>query len=305
MVRRRRGLAALLVAGALTALVPAAGSAGEEAKTSTVRIGLAATLFRDTPDALVLTMMRPFKSLMEAQTGLNGDLVPCVKPDELGQQLKDDKVQLAVFNGIEFAWARQKAPELTPLMLAVNHQKYLRACVVVRDDCAAAKLCDLKGKSLAVPRRTREHCHVYLDHRCAAAGKAPKEFFGKVTAPVNMELGVDAVVNGDADAVLIDDCFLHWYEQRKPARFAKLKVIEKSEEFPAAIVAYCAHALDDATLRRFREGMLSAKDNPRGLQLMTLCQMTSFEPVPADYDKLLKDIVKAYPPPEKKKDDNK
>ena len=89
----------------------------------------------------------------------------------------------------------------------------------------------------------------------------------------------------------------------KPARFAKLKVVEKSEAFPAAIVAYCAHALDETTLRRFREGMLSAKDNPRGVQLMTLCQMTSFEPVPEDYDKVCKEIARAYPPPGKKKDD--
>src|SRR5205807_2297357 len=115
-------------------------------------------------------------------------------------------------------WARQKSPELTPLMLAVNHQKYLRAYVVARDDSSAAKLADLKGKSLAVPKRTREHCRVYLDRRCAALGKEPKDFFAKVTTPVNMELGVDQVVNGEGDAVLIDGCFLSWYEERKPAR---------------------------------------------------------------------------------------
>jgi hypothetical protein len=28
--------------------------------------------------------------------------------------------------------------------------------------------------------------------------------------------------------------------------------------------------------------------------------MTSFEPVPDDYEQLLKEIVKVYPPPEKK-----
>jgi hypothetical protein len=49
--------------------------------------------------------------------------------------------------------------------------------------------------------------------------------------------------------------------------------------------------------------MLGAKDNPRSQQLMGLCQITSFEPVPDDYDQLLSDIAKAYPPaerPEKK-----
>ena len=270
-------------------------------KTSAVRIGLASTLFRDTPDVLVATMMRPFKSLMESQTGLTGQVVPGLKPDELGQQLKDEKVQLAVFNGIEFAWEQQKHAELKPLMLAVNQQKYLRAYILVREESAAAGLIDLKGKTLAVPRRTREHCHVYLERRCQALGKTPKEFFEKVVIPPTMEEGVDAVVNGQVDAILIDGVFLNWYEARKPARFAKLKAIEKSPEFPAAIVAYCANALNDTTLTRFRDGMLSAKENPRGLQLMTICQMTGFEPVPADYDKLLKDIVKTYPPPQKKK----
>jgi len=285
----------------LAGLVPAPRAGGEELKTSAVRIGLASTLFRDTPDVLVNTMMRPFKSLLESQTGLTGQLMPGIKPDELGQQLKDDKVQLGVFNGIEFAWARHKHPDLKPMMLAVNQQKYLRAYVLVRNDSSAAGLLDLKGKTLAVPRRTREHCHVYLERHCQALGKTPKEFFDKVTTPPTMEEGVDAVVNGQVDAVLIDGVFLTWYEERKPARFARLKAIEKSEVFPAAIVGYCANALDETTLRRFREGMLTAKENPRSVQLMTLCQMTGFEPVPADYDKLLKDIVKSYPPPEKKK----
>lgn len=296
MTRRTRlGLAALLLTAGLAGLAPAPRAGAEELKAGTVRIGLTGTLFRDTPDALVQTMMRPFKSLMEAQTGLSGQLVTGIKPDELGQQLKDDKVQLAVFHGVEFAWARQKNADLKPLMIAVNHQKYLRAFVVVRDDSDAASLADLKGKAVAVPRRTREHCHLFLDRRCAAAGKAPKDYFGKVTTPTTPEEAVDAVVNGHVDAVLVDGCFLDWYEQRKPTRFAKLKTVEKSEVFPAAVVAYCGNALDDATLRRFREGMISAKDNPRGVQLMTLCQITSFEPVPDDYDKLLTDIAKAYP----------
>ena len=293
--------AALLFMAGLAGLVPAPRADGEELKTSAVRIGLASTLFRDTPDVLVNTMMRPFKSLLESQTGIPGQLLPGIRPDDLGQQLKDDKVQLAVFNGIEFAWAKNKHDDLKPLMLAVNQQKYLRAYVLVRDDSSAAGLLDLKGKTLAVPRRTREHCHVYLERHCQALGKTPRELFEKITTPGTMEEGVDAVVNGQVDAVLIDGVFFSWYEERKPARFARLKAIEKSEVFPAAIVAYCANGLDDATLRRFREGMLTAKENPRSVQLMTLCQMTGFESVPADYDKLLKDIVKSYPAPQKKK----
>ncbi len=293
MAGQRLGLAALVVAAGLAGVVPARPADGEELKAETVRIGLTGTLFRDTPDSLVQTMMRPFKSLMEAQTGLSGELVPGIKSDDLGPRLKDDKLQLAVFQGFEFAWARQSLPQLRPLMIAVNHQKYLRAYVVVRDESAAAGMADLKGAAIAVPRRTREHCHLFLERRCQADGKAPKEFFAKVLTPTSPEEAIDAVVNGQVGAALADGCILDWYEKHKPARFARLKVVEKSEVFPATVVAYYANAIDDATLRRFREGMLSAKDNPRGVALMTLCQMTSFEPVPEDYDKLLTDIAKA------------
>jgi ABC-type phosphate/phosphonate transport system substrate-binding protein len=100
------------------------------------------------------------------------------------------------------------------------------------------------------------------------------------------------------DAALIDGVFLDWYEKHKPARHAKLKLVEKSEVFPATVVVYRAGALGEATRDRLRKGMLSAKDNPRGVELMEMCQMTSFEPVPDDYDKLLAEIAKAYPAPE-------
>ncbi len=299
------GWAAVVVAAGLAGLAPDRPAGGEEVKISPVRIGVTGSLFRDTPEALVQTMMRPFKSLMESQTGLSGELVAGLKSEELGQRLKDEKLQLAVYQGFEFAWAKEKCSNLKPLMIAINHQKDLHAYVLVRADGGATGLADLKGKTIAVPRRSREHCHLFLERRCEALGKPPKEFFGKVLAPFSAEEAVDAVVNGQVDAALADGCFLDWYEKQKPARFARLKLVEKSEIFPATVVVYYASALDEATLRRFREGMLSAKDNPRGVALMTLCQMTSFEPVPDDYDKVCKEIAKAYPPPPpaKKKDE--
>ena len=72
MTGQRVGVAALVVATGLLGLLPAPQAAGEELKAPQVRVGLTGSLFRDVPDALVTTMMRPFKSLMEAQTGLSG-----------------------------------------------------------------------------------------------------------------------------------------------------------------------------------------------------------------------------------------
>jgi len=292
--------AAGLLAAALAGPATGPRAVGDEPKGSPIRIGLSDSLFRDDPADEADKRTRPFQELLKAQTGLNGQVFRGIKPDDLGQQLKDGKLQLAIFQGYEYAWARPKDADLKPLMIAVNRQQHLRALILVRDD-NGKNLGDLKGKTLAVPRRTSGHCQLFLERRSAAAGSTPKEFFGKVTVPANMEAAVDAVVNGHVDAVLIDGVFLDWYQERKPARFARLKTVAKSEVFPATVVAYRAGGLDDATLRRLRAGMVAAKDNPRGVELMTLCQMTSFEPVPEDYDKLLTEIAKAYPAPERSK----
>ena len=148
----RLGMAAL--AAVLAVLVhPSQTQAEEPASASSIRIGLVNTLFRDTPESLVQLMTRPLKSLMESQTGMSGTLIPGGEACNLGRQLQDDKFQLAVFHGVEFGWARQKHPDLKPLMIAVNQQRHLYAFLIVRADSGLTNLSDLKGKPLSLPRR--------------------------------------------------------------------------------------------------------------------------------------------------------
>src|SRR5207245_174434 len=61
------------------------------AHTGMVRIGMISSLFNDIPEAAVVAMMQPFSALMEAQTGVSGQLVACGDASNLGQQLMDDK----------------------------------------------------------------------------------------------------------------------------------------------------------------------------------------------------------------------
>src|SRR5260370_22695274 len=107
-------------------------------------------------------MMQPFGAIMQAQTAVSGELVPGGDAEFLGQQLATDKFQLAVFHGIEFAWARQKHPELRPLMIAVNQQRYLRAYFMVRADNPATSLKDLHDRTFSLPRESWKHCHLFL-----------------------------------------------------------------------------------------------------------------------------------------------
>jgi ABC-type phosphate/phosphonate transport system substrate-binding protein len=286
---------ALAVAGLIASGLT---SGAEPAPSNTVQIGVVNSLFRDMPESMIKVVMTPLKSLMETQTGLSPQLLPGGDAEQLGKQLMDRKVQLGVFHGVEFAWARQKYPDLKPLMITVSQQRQFRAYLVVCCDNGATCFADLKNKTVALPRRSREHCHLFLERRCQACGQPAKTFLAKVTTPPDSEEALDNVVDGVAHAAVVDKLALDSYQERKPGRFTKLKIAQESEVFPAGVIAYRPGALDEATLERFRTGMLSANQTPRGKQLLTMCQIAGFERVPADYDQLLADILKAYPAPD-------
>jgi ABC-type phosphate/phosphonate transport system substrate-binding protein len=286
------------LAAALAVLSHPGHVGAEESPSATaVRIGLVNSLFRDTPESLIQLLTRPLKSLMESQTGMTGTLIPGGEARNVGRQLHDDKFQLAVFHGVEFAWVRQKHPDLKPLVIAVRDGRPMYACLVVAEDSKATSLKDLQGKSLAMCRQTREHCRLFIERRCEACGKNCQEFFSKIATPADSEDALDDVVDGVVDAALVDGAALDRYKRVKADRFAKLKTAVRSEPFPNAVVAYKPGVLSDETLQRFRNGLITANQNPKGKQLLNMCRITCFEAIPHDYEQLLTDIAKAYPPP--------
>jgi ABC-type phosphate/phosphonate transport system substrate-binding protein len=288
-----RCILVLAVGLVATAWAIAAEKQGEDS--DPVRIGMVGTLFRNTPEPVALAMMQPFGALMETQTGLSGKIIQGGDALHLGKLLAEDKVQLGVFHGIEFGWARQKFPDLKPLMIAVNQQRHLRAMVMVRNDCPLTSFSDLRGKMVTIPKQNREHCRIFLDRRCQDLHEEPGRFFGQTSMPPNAEVALDDVVDGQVAAAIMDAVALECYQRRKPARFAQLKPLERSEIFPAAVVAYHPGAMEEGTLRRFRDGMLQANKSVLGSQLMTLWKLTAFEPIPADYEQTLENILKTYP----------
>ena len=295
-----RGPGALaLVVGLVVWLWPSAGGRAENDRPAVpdgVRIGMISTLFRDTPESVVLAMMQPFGTLMETQTGVSGKLVPGGDSEALGEKLATDKVQLAVFHGVEFAWAKLKHPDLKPLVIAVNQYRQLHAYLVVHGGSAVARLDDLKGKAFALPRQSKEHCHVYVWHHCRhCGGGEPGQFFAAFKSPANVEEALDDVVDKLVDATVVDGIGLECYKRRKPGRFARLKTVQQSEPFPAAVVAYRPGQVDAATLEKFRTGMLKSNETALGRQMLNLWKLTAFEPVPDNYEENLAEIAKAYP----------
>jgi ABC-type phosphate/phosphonate transport system substrate-binding protein len=284
------------VLGLAVALAASGGRADEDAA-QPVRIGLIASLFRDMSEPLMQVIMRPFKSLMEAQTGIPGQLVSGGDAQTLGQRLKEGKIHLGVFHGVEFAWARAKVPQLKPLLIAVNQQRYLRANLVVRDDGKIAAVGDLKGQVVALPYLSKEHCWLFLERRCVPSGVKPEKFFVRIASPRDANYAIDDVIDGTAQAAVIDDADLSAYRKQYPQFFAKVKVLQESEQFPCAVIAYYPGTLSEDMIERFRSGMLAAKSSRQGRQMMQMVRISSFEEVPADFDRMLSEIAKAYPPP--------
>jgi ABC-type phosphate/phosphonate transport system substrate-binding protein len=263
-----------------------------------VRIGMVGTLFRDVPDSLIDTMAKPFGMIMAAQTGMTGQLTKTGDARDLGRKLNDGQLHLGIVQGFEFAWIRAQFPQLRPLVIAVNQTPRLRAYLVVRSGSSIASFADLKEKTLDIPKGTRGYCRLFLENRCQQAGQCGvEELLGKVTSSPNAETALDEVVDGNIAATIVDNVSLDGYKHRKPGRFAGLQIAVESEVFPAGVVVYRAGTLDAKTLAKFRDGLLGTHKTILGKQLLTLWKLTGFENVPADYDQMLTDIAKAYPPP--------
>jgi ABC-type phosphate/phosphonate transport system substrate-binding protein len=288
---------AALVAGVVGLLMLGTppGGAEETAGPGPYRVGVVSTLFRDVPDAMIPTLLRPIRGVIESQTGLEGSLAPVKNWEHLGQQLDSGKLHLGLFHGFEFAWARQKYPRLSPLVVTVGEKGLSQVCVLVRHDSDAKTLDDLKGASLAVPRRTREHCHVYLERHCTGCGCTPATYFQRTNRPFTVEDAMLALVQGRVHAVLTDGASVEAYRASRPAGFAKLRVLSRSENFPPAVFVHRPGLVDEAALRRFREGLLKAHDHAESKEVMTFCKIARFDNVPADYEKSLETSLKTYP----------
>ncbi len=287
-----RVAAVLLIA--LVAATVSRRAGGEETLTAaSLRVGVVRTLFPNMSDALIPLRIQPFKALLDSQSGLDSQVSVAASADDLARRLVDGKVQIGVFHGIEFAWARQKYPKLQPLVIAVP-RKELRACLVVRRDSSVSGVADLKGKPVALPCHAREHCRVFLRSLCRDCGEAPQHFF-VLSSPSDFEAALGYVLNGRVQAAVIDVALLEWFREHDSDRGAQLKTVQESPAFPAGVIAYCPNKLPEAQCERLRDGLLSAHKNSHGAKVLDLCQISRFEPAAKDYDESLTAILKAYP----------
>jgi ABC-type phosphate/phosphonate transport system substrate-binding protein len=297
--RRLIGPAPLFFAGTLLILlaVPLANVVGQPSRVDVLRIGTSGSLAPAEPGTDEAGALETLRDFIKTETGLNNEIHRQKDWRELADKVAGKQLHLGVFQGYEFAWAQPRYPGLKPLALAVNIYRYPTVYVVTRRDSKAPDFAGLAGQTLSVPRANAPYLHLFIDRQCEALGKKADNFFSRITAPNNVEDAIDDVVDGTVQATVVDRAGLEAFKRRKPGRFNQLKAVAQSPPLPPPLVAYHEGVLDTATLRRFRDGLLNASNKERGQTLLTVFRLTGFEAVPTDFDRVLAETRKAYPPP--------
>ncbi len=263
-----------------------------------LHIGIPQDFFHDMSAALVRDVTEPFVNVLKETSGLSGKVAIGGTPLAVARELNDDQIQLAVLHGFEFAWAQQKYADLQPLMIAERTHKDFRASVLVRKDGGLARFADLKGKDLALPKRTIDGCRLFIDELCREQGaQRPADFFARIVHPTDVESGLDDLARGKLPAVLVDTNGLEFYKDLKPGVFARFKVLVQSEPFAPLVIAYHKGALSDATLTRIRNGLPAAGKTETGRDMMKTWHIRAFAAVPADFARAMAASLKRYPPP--------
>jgi ABC-type phosphate/phosphonate transport system substrate-binding protein len=283
------------LAGVLLVFLFAGGTSCQaQSPVPTLRIGTSCNLLRGA-NSEELAGLALVKHFFKTETGLDNDLVPQDSWRELAAKLAAKELPLGVFEGYEFAWAQARHPELKPLMLAVKGARYPVACVVVRKDDSARDFGDLAGRPAAVPATSRGFPSFFVERQAHNQGKTPAEFFGKISVAETLEIAVDEVVDKTASAAVVDRSGLEAYRQMKPGRFGMLREVAYSDPVLPVIIAWVPSAADQATIDRFRNGLLRASRQERGRMLLALFRLTALEDVPPDFDQMLAATRKAFP----------
>jgi ABC-type phosphate/phosphonate transport system substrate-binding protein len=260
-----------------------------------VRVGIPRSIFRDVPSGLLAFANQPFKDLMKAQTGIEGDVINDEEALNIARDINDGKVQLGVFLGHEFAWAKEKYPGLEPLVCAVPKPREVQAFIIVRYDCKAACMAETKGMRLVTASGLRDCARIYLEKRQSEdMGSTPFSSVGK-TSTVHESL--HKVIDGEADVTVTDGASWSYFQKLYPGASQNLKVLSKSDVFPATVIAYKKGTITDDKVQKLRTGLLSAHTSTKGAHIMRTIKIEKFDNLPSNYSGNLKECLKAYPIP--------
>jgi ABC-type phosphate/phosphonate transport system substrate-binding protein len=289
----RQALLALLILAACLMLLPGSLPAREDSS-KLLLIGTSESLSAGETPAAAQAGLKMLTTFIKYETGRDNKILAQKNWRILARKLEDGKLELGVFPGDEFAWAKKKYPRLHALALGINGERYPVAFVVTRKDSKAGGFTDLRKQDVALSRTAPSFVHAFLRKQC---GTRPDSYFSKIKIRDTAEDALDDVFDGKVGAAVVERASLLEYRHRKPGRFRQVKEVARSKPFPPMVVAYHSDNLDEASLRQFRKGLVAAVRKERGRMMLTLFRLSRFEPVPTDFTKVLTTTQISYPPP--------
>jgi ABC-type phosphate/phosphonate transport system substrate-binding protein len=285
-----------LLVGSYAVVVLGAASAEQPPTPGIVRVALLKSMVRDVTPQRIEAMAANFQAVLKQQSALDGELVIVETAEDMQKRLANGEVRLGAFHGFEFAWMRNKNPDLVPLMLASPDPDALRSVLVVTKDSPAKSIADVRGQRLAMVSDAPEHSRLFLDRLCSKMNSTLKDVFPTIESPKSIEEALDRVVDGKIQVALLERNGLKMFERRKPARYARLRVLEESVPFPPGVLAYFRGRLGESTQKAFRDGMNNTDKSEQGRHLMQQMKIKRFESVPPEFEKQLAAVLKEYPP---------
>lgn len=294
-MHHRRSFLFLVAALPLAATVLLAGDNTAPAKTFKITISDSVIRGQTTPAAAMI-QVQPLSELFAMVGGVRPQF-SFESPEQLAQNIQEGKAQLGVVAGIELGWLGDKAKGLTPLAIAYTSDIKMKAYVLMRKDTHHRSMRELQGKKLALPRRTQHHAQVFLHDSINRLGCQPNGFFANCQTPPDTDAAIEAVLDRDMDAVVVDGSAWDVFQERKPGRAKRLMVVAESPNFPTAALIYKPGNIPESDLKKLRDGLFTAHQQPFCRQILNFWRISQFIPSTPEYDQLVKNIVKDFPEP--------
>jgi ABC-type phosphate/phosphonate transport system substrate-binding protein len=263
-----------------------------------VKIGLPTVLFRDIHPGLIDIAAKPFKEMIQKTAGMNGSLVIGKDYNELTTQIQQNQVDIVLFHGFEYAWAKTKTDKLVPLVITLPNCGKVQACLVVNVASKATELKDIK--TVAIPKGSKAHCQMFLEKLREELPDGFKDRCQPVeikNSPPTSEDILDDLVSetGKCDAALVDISQLQAYQGGKPGAAACLKIFKESQLLPAAVVCCRKGSLTPDQMEKVKNGLLGCHKTAIGKTFIMFWNLKGFGEVTKEYLDLVAKARETYP----------
>lgn len=258
-----------------------------------LKIGMLSGMFRDVPRVQIQAAMGPFKRMFKEMIGEEADVIIYPDHNTLAERLSTGECSIGIFHGFEYAWIKPRYPTIEPFVVTVPHARKIQACLVVNKDSEIEKPADLDGRCVVMPKSSKAHCLLFLER--LQESLPPDTCCPLHRNTLTPEDVLDGIINGDYRATVVDTSSLSIYKNLKPGAYEQLRILQASEQFPAAVIVTQKGAVDERVLEKLRKTLLAANANAQGRLMLTLWSLKGVELPPPDYLEQLETIAKVYP----------